>query len=101
MEAGLARRAMSRPRSGIVRGISATLLSFGLAAPDTALACTNCGLRDSAPGRSLLLWGMILLPWCVVGASLLVIRRVTKAEEPAEAGPLNDSSDDVESYEGR
>lgn len=72
-------------RSSAIGAAASTAFALAVAAPDVALACTNCALRDSAPGRNLLLWGMILLPWSVVGLSLLVIRRMTKKELADEA----------------
>jgi hypothetical protein len=45
-----------------------------------ALGCSACALRENTPGRMLILVGMILLPWTVVGASIWAIRKMAKQE---------------------
>ena len=49
-----------------------------------AIGCAACALRENTPGRMLILVGMILLPWTVVGASIWAIRRVAKSEKLEE-----------------
>lgn len=49
-----------------------------------ALGCAACALRENTPGRMLILVGMILLPWTVVGASIWAIRKMAKQELAAE-----------------
>jgi hypothetical protein len=56
-----------------------TALILG-ALPDVAFACPNCAMREQTPGRTLLVIGMILLPWTVVGLTLFAIRKVTQNE---------------------
>lgn len=49
------------------------------------MACSACALRESTPGRTMIIVGMILLPWSVVGASVYAIRRMMKTEvSPAQ-----------------
>lgn len=52
----------------------------GAILPAEALGCPSCVVRENMPGRLLVFVGMALVPWTVVGLTVLAIRKTMRKE---------------------